>query len=248
MISGIYKITNNINGKIYVGQSIDIPKRIYEHKYKAFCKDDISYNSAIHNAFRKYGLDNFTFEILEEVSIKELDDKEIFYIKELNSLSPNGYNIQSGGQKYKVHKREPNRCRNCNTEISYGAKLCLECCKKSQSKNIPPKEELEKLLNDDFNYTHIGNIYNVSVNTIKKWCKRYEIQKPIIEKQEKVKKQIKKPVAQIDINTGKVIMEFNGVNEAARALGKKKSSHITEVCKGRLKQAYGYSWKYIDMQ
>lgn len=90
---GIYKITNNKNRKIYVGQSIDINDRWKQHKYKAFNSKEKGYNSAIHLAFRKYGIENFSFEVIEKCQQDELDEKEQYWIKKLNSLSPNGYNI-----------------------------------------------------------------------------------------------------------------------------------------------------------
>ena len=97
---GIYKITNLINNKSYIGQSINIEKRWYEHRYKSQCEDDRSFNSILHIAFRKYGIDNFKFEILEELkTVEQLDKKEQYYIKLYNTITPNGYNILEGGQK-----------------------------------------------------------------------------------------------------------------------------------------------------
>ena len=94
---GIYKITNNINNKSYIGQSINIEKRIKEHFWKSFLEKDISFTSILHTAIRKYGKENFVIEVLEECSLEELDDKEKYYIKKYNTISPNGYNILSGG-------------------------------------------------------------------------------------------------------------------------------------------------------
>ena len=90
---GIYLIQNNINNKIYVGQSIHIETRVKEHFWKAKCVKDVSFNSALHSAIRKYGEENFSWRVLEECDISELDEKECYYIKQYNSLSPNGYNI-----------------------------------------------------------------------------------------------------------------------------------------------------------
>jgi group I intron endonuclease len=77
---GIYKMTNKINGKVYIGQSIDINKRIKEHFWKATNEKDVSYNSAIHQAIRKYGAENFDWEILEECNADVIDEKEVQYI------------------------------------------------------------------------------------------------------------------------------------------------------------------------
>ena len=69
MTCGIYKIENLINGKVYIGQSIEIEKRWQKHLN---AKDDF----LIHKALRKYGKSNFSFSILEECAINELDARE----------------------------------------------------------------------------------------------------------------------------------------------------------------------------
>lgn len=78
---GIYKITNLINGKCYIGKSIDIEKRFQKHKTNAFWKSEknLKYNYPLYQAFRKYTLQNFSFEVLEECSENELNNKEQFY-------------------------------------------------------------------------------------------------------------------------------------------------------------------------
>ena len=87
MSIGIYKIENLINHKIYIGQSIHIETRWQEH-----CRN--SSESLIGKAIKKYGKQNFSFQILEEVTdITSLDDLEAKYIKQFNSLTPKGYNI-----------------------------------------------------------------------------------------------------------------------------------------------------------
>lgn len=89
---GIYKITNKINQKAYIGQSIDIQRRWRVHKnYPKNTK------YPLYLAFEKYGLNNFTFEVIEECDCQELDDKEIYYIKIFNTYY-NGYNQTTGGQ------------------------------------------------------------------------------------------------------------------------------------------------------
>ncbi len=88
----LYKITNNINGKIYIGQTIHPDKRWWEHKQRAKTHYD---NYPIHLAIAKYGEENFSFEVLEESENYDIREKEL--IKEYNSLSPNGYNVAEGG-------------------------------------------------------------------------------------------------------------------------------------------------------
>lgn len=91
----IYKITNKINDKTYVGQT----KNSLE-KRKPYHLQSVNHNSKypIHCAIRKYGIENFLFETIELCDESELNKKEIFWIKELNSLCQNGYNIRNGGR------------------------------------------------------------------------------------------------------------------------------------------------------
>lgn len=93
---GIYKITNKINGKCYIGQSIHIEKRWWAHKHDAFLKGGSTYDYPLYQSMRKYGLNNFAFEVIEECSVEELNEKEIHYIKYFNSFG-NGYNQGPGG-------------------------------------------------------------------------------------------------------------------------------------------------------
>lgn len=86
----IYKITNKVNGKSYIGQTrYTIEFRWKQHQHK---KD----NTYFHNAIHKYGVDNFNIEILEECNIEELNQKEIFYIAKYDTFK-NGYNLTIGG-------------------------------------------------------------------------------------------------------------------------------------------------------
>ncbi len=107
----IYKITNLINGKVYIGKTTrNIESRFYEHKYTA--ENIGSHNSAypLYQAMRKYGIENFDFEILEECDDLIIDDKEKEYIKLYNSYigfkNCNGYNATLGGDGAIKHERQ----------------------------------------------------------------------------------------------------------------------------------------------
>lgn len=89
---GIYLITNKVNGKKYVGQSIDIEKRWKDH-----IRDSKKSEYTIHKAIRKYGVENFEFSVLEECSVDKLDEREIYWISELDTFN-NGYNMTLGGE------------------------------------------------------------------------------------------------------------------------------------------------------
>lgn len=88
----IYKIQNNINDKVYIGQTVrELDVRLNEH---------LRSNSSISGrAMRKYGMDNFTIEIIDNAeNMKDLNKKEIYWIEYYNSISPNGYNLTIGGE------------------------------------------------------------------------------------------------------------------------------------------------------
>lgn len=94
MEKAIYKITNNINGKCYIGQSIDPQHRFVAHCSRAACDAD---NSPIHAAIKKYGRENFSLEIIEWTENYNQREKEL--IIQYNSLAPNGYNVAPGGEE-----------------------------------------------------------------------------------------------------------------------------------------------------
>ena len=99
---GIYKITNLINGKYYIGQSINIEHRWKNHQWDAWHKESHSYNCYFHRALRKYNDSaNWKYEILEECPINQdvLDNEEKFWITALKANDKQfGYNLTDGGQ------------------------------------------------------------------------------------------------------------------------------------------------------
>lgn len=98
MASGIYMYQNVINGQCYIGQAIDLERRKKDHKTRAFneFQSNNEYNSAIHQAFRKYGYDNFQYSVLEECEISQLNEREQYWIAYYNSYKA-GYNCDEGG-------------------------------------------------------------------------------------------------------------------------------------------------------
>ena len=77
-ISGIYVIVNTVNGKVYVGQAVDIHKRWINHKSKL--NNSHHFNQSLQSAWIKYGASSFKFEVLENCSINQLSEREQFYI------------------------------------------------------------------------------------------------------------------------------------------------------------------------
>ena len=111
VVGEIYKITNIITNKMYIGQTRS--HYLNKGKYRPFghigrFKSHISESKNIcklnacrylNSAFNKYGIENFVCELIVNCEISELDNYEKKYIYELNTRFPNGYNLTNGGQK-----------------------------------------------------------------------------------------------------------------------------------------------------
>ena len=111
MKKAIYKITNKINGKIYIGQSIHPQERFLAHCYK-----HENYKSLINDAINKYGKDNFDFEIIGW--FEDYNEKEKYYIQYYRSLAPYGYNIARGGEEPPIRYGEDNGFAKISNEIA----------------------------------------------------------------------------------------------------------------------------------
>ena len=107
----IYKIVNLSNGKIYVGQAVSHilnhnRYRPYGHEGRFRCHISEAFSTKknqshyLNNAIRKYSVANFEVILIECCEINNADEREIHYIKKLNSLYPNGYNLKNGGKVF----------------------------------------------------------------------------------------------------------------------------------------------------
>lgn len=141
---GIYKITCLENKKVYIGQSTDIIKRKYGHFATLRMKSHR--NEHLQRAFNKYGEDKFTFEILEECTFEELDDKEEYYMKVYNSLNKKyGFNIKITEHKKYRHSEET---RKKISQIHKGKKKSEETRKKmseAAKKRVISPESIKKM-------------------------------------------------------------------------------------------------------
>lgn len=238
---GIYKITNKINNHSYVGQSRNISKRWHDHIYHSKNID----RYPLYRAFDKYGINNFSFEIIEECSVEELNAKEQYWIKyyqpEYNqtfdeNYNPHGFKLSyeqakeiqdiliadQAGQvshkdlaiKYGVSKdtirdinvgrswkndklsyplhnskytglqeKQKNYCIDCGIEIHKDSIRCNSCNRKNIHNNIvkPITREELKILIRSVPFTQIGKKYNVTDNTIRKWCDFYSLPRKVSE-------------------------------------------------------------------
>lgn len=152
----IYVIKNTINDNLYVGQTVKFRKnKKKEFGYLGRFKEHIyaSKNPTYHidRMIKLLGSNNFSVELIEECNMNELDDKEIYYIKKINTLHPNGYNIVCG-----------NPHKNSNPEEA-SKKL-----KEYYSNNENKKKHSEVHLNN-FNKVSAKNLILVEIKPIKQY-------------------------------------------------------------------------------
>lgn len=138
---GIYKYTNKKNGKIYIGRSIDISRRKWEHLHHP------SPHSYFDQTLITIGEEAFDFEVIEECAAEELMEKEQYWIAYYNCCvldgRDNGYNLTRGGEEYR-------------SENNPWAKLSL----------VTVKEIIEKLKNTKISMQKLAEEYGVHYNTI----------------------------------------------------------------------------------
>lgn len=126
-MAGIYKITNKINNKVYIGMTTkDIEVRWKQHLKVSKSKNDKNHR-LIHKAILKYGVKNFTFDKLYEtdvINLEHLKELEISYIEQYNSFK-NGYNLTKGGDGTYGYKLSKSR-KDYLSKLYLGAKLSEE--------------------------------------------------------------------------------------------------------------------------
>lgn len=143
---GIYKITNTVNGKVYIGQSVQLSKRLYEHR--RVLENNCHSNRHLQNAYNKYG-DVFQIEIIMYCdNEEELDYLERYYISCYNSMNPQkGYNKEDGGNLNKHLSKETKKKM---SEAQKGKHRSEETKKKISEarKGRPLSEETKKKMSE----------------------------------------------------------------------------------------------------
>lgn len=267
---GIYKITNKINNKCYIGQSIHIEKRFKEHIKSNF-------DTPLCKAFKKYGVDNFIFEVVEECVAEQLNDKEIYYIQHFKSSTEEwGYNLTFGGNNNiggfsKQTREKISKSRIGEKNPMYGKPLSKESLAKrsiTYKKTLQNmSEEKKKQWSESNRKGHLG-IRNTEEqkkkisNSLKEFYKnhpekRQEISKKGkgIKRSEKFCEQLKirmkkemqsycKRVMQYDLQ-GNYITFYDSLSEAEEKTGIIRTS-ISKCCIGKMYTAGGFKWKYDE--
>lgn len=150
----IYKITNNIDGKIYIGCTVNsLEKRFYEHLYRCYKSD---FKSKLYNAIKKYGEENFIIELIEECDVDVIYNTEKKYILEYDTYK-NGLNSTLGGEGCLGYKHSSDirkkiskaLQKNSNKEKTYKELYGNRDNEEKQKRKESVKKHWDNLTNDE---------------------------------------------------------------------------------------------------
>jgi group I intron endonuclease len=273
-LTGIYKITNLINNKCYIGQTNNIPRRWSEHK--SALNRNLHHNEHLQKSWLRYGERNFKFEVLEYCSLEELNTLEEFYVSKFNSYK-RGYNRTVGadgkGKAMSQEAREKIRKAKLGTKMDEKVKEHLRKIRANPVK-ATNKKTGEELIFSSGSYAsrvlkirgigHVltgkrmsaGGYYFEYIDKERnkeseekrvKLFKAYEQKSLSLKKNQKpLPKQKSKPVKA----THKVTKEeltFNSITEASKTLNILQPN-ISLNLKRKTKSAGGYTFEYTHVQ
>lgn len=227
----IYKTTNLVNNKIYIGKRIFTKDKFFNNKYYGSGK-------LLKEAIIKYGLDSFNREVLEEVDNELLEEREVYWIKFYNSNNLEiGYNLTIGGNS-KYGRKIGNMSNETKKKISESvSKYLVENGHPFQDKNHSDetKEKIKNKLKG-------RKLTNEHIRKLADGHRGLKYNKPEKVKKIKIDQSIK--IKQLSMD-GYFIKEWKSIMEAARELNIDRSG-ISRACRGIYKQCGGYKWFYIN--
>lgn len=210
----IYQITNDINGKIYIGKTeFSIEKRFKEHCVDAF--KDRNEKRPLYAAMRKYGVEHFHIELIEETDNSE--EREVFWIENKRSFK-NGYNATIGGDGKKY--------------IDYD--LIISTYKEVK------------------NAVHVAEMFGIHPDSVYNILKANNISS-LYSSENSPNKELQGKICGMFSMNDELLKSFSTIKDAARYIIQENiskdtikgiSSHISQVCNGKRKSAYGYHWKF----
>lgn len=209
-IIGIYKITSP-SGKVYIGQSINIERRFIEYKLLISCQTQIK----IYRSLKKYSPENHIFEILEGCNLEQLNEREIYYKKQI--IEQLGWKMALFCELYDMGGGP--RSEETKRKISNTSKGKIWT---QEHRNNHKKALLKRFKNN--------------IKSDKGKPKHNEIGK------QNIRKKLWKPIYQYDLQ-GNFIKEWSSTNEAANFI-KVNPTAITRNLKKLSKSSGGYTWEY----
>lgn len=222
----IYLIKNTINSKCYVGQTIqkNVKNRWRAHKNL--------HGTILYYAFAKHGIDNFEFSVITEAPNEQLDEREITEIETRNTVTPYGYNIESGGNSRKiVHIESRSKMREAKLgekNFNFGKPRTEETRSRIglAHMGLTHTEETKALISSKKKGTHVGE------------------NNPFFNRTHTPETKAKIGTA-VDKYTkdGELLETFTTVTFAAQSVGVDRKN-VSACLVGKQKTAGGFVWKY----
>ena len=217
MVSRIYKITNDINNRVYIGKTTST----LEKRFKEHCYDSRKRNNEkrpLYSAIKKYGIEHFKISLIEECPIDKENEREISWIAYYKGYE-NGYNATLGGEGTCIYSREE------IVSLLNQGKTTKEICNKLKcSKDV---------------VYNVANSFNIPLNIKEnKLCQKMKSSRQKVYQLDKKTNEI---LQEFDSYTlaAKWLIE----NKYAKGAENGIRSHISEVCKGKRKSAYQFKWQ-----
>lgn len=218
----IYKITNLVNGHFYIGQTTKtIETRFMQHWRDATSlKCGKESQTVLHRAMRKYGIENFSIEVLEECPDEMLSEKEIFYIDKLNAFyGKDGYNMTFGG--------------NCGTPL----KLDWDRLNELWNMGLDTADIATKM------GLTIGQVRNGLQRVTDGYSPKESRSRSAVKYHPKIDEKIRKPIDMYDIN-GNFLMHFQSIRDASVYSGCGESSISVCLHGKRFSTDNRYRWAF----
>ena len=246
----IYKITNQKNGMVYIGSSIEVERRWRQHKEASINEKDHHYNYPLMVAFREFGIANFTFEVIDTLPTWEaMIEAEHNWILKENCVVPNGYNQTDKTDSPMFDPAIAKKMSDTKRE-KYGKRVC----EIDSTKNIlniwnSLAEAGEDTGLDRFKISNVCN--GTRLTTGNRIFRFLDDENQIIEPEAKMNQvqsnritKTSRRVGAYDKNNN-LIKEFDSLQLAAQFCGG-NSSTISAVCRGKRNSHKNYIWRYLD--
>lgn len=249
-MSYIYKITNDLNSKVYIGQTRGgLESRLKEHLYDARVGKD---NSKFHSAIRELGENHFSISLVEECETSQLNERERYWIKFFNSQN-NGYNSTRGGQNdpyytdvdiaidYYLSNRDSKTLTKITKDLRIQPNRLRDLLEERGVRDKQAYCLYEEITQEEKDCICQEYLSKVSVSTLAtKYHHDFDTVKKILTERQIYVNHRSKPIDQFALD-GTFIKSWPTLAAAVREYGNK---HIGECAKGKRKTAAGYIWKY----
>ena len=257
-LCSVYCFTNLINGKQYIGSTIKpVNRRYNEHIYNATHENARQYNYPLYQAIRKYGIENFKFEVLESKECSETEIRliEADYIVRYNCVSPNGYNqtydtehpINSPETYAKIRETKREKSKqvaeiNTDNELISTYRSIVDCAEATglNEKKIAAVCRGERLTTGERRFCWIDDSGKLEIPVYTGNLNLYKGKSGITQIQSSSRK-----IAKMDLKTNEILDTYDTIALAARE-NNCDASGISKVCRGKRNSAGGFKWKYLD--